>query len=555
MKPIPVALFVYNRLEHTKRTVEALQKNDLAKESELFVFSDRWKDEADKKKVEQVRKYLKTITGFKSIEVSERETNQGLANSIIAGVTEIINKYGRIIVMEDDLVTSPFFLTYMNEALDYYEKEEKVISIHGFIYPVKSSLPETFFLRGADCWGWATWKRGWDLFEKDGSKLLKELEENKLIKQFDLDGSFHYSNMLKRQVEGKINSWAIRWYASAFLAGKLTLYPSVSLVNNIGQDDSGTHRAYKNIYDTQIANRKIKIGNVLIEENVEARKILVKYFKSLRPSFRANFRNLIKKSLPEFILSFFRKQKYGFFGNYKSWAAALADSEGYDSPVILDKVKNALLKVKAGKASYERDSVLFYDKPAASQLTNFLRDLAKQNNGTTSIVDFGGSLGSTYFKNREFLKHLDQLEWNVVEQKKFVKYGKENFENDELHFYESLDEIKQKTFPNTVLFGSSLQYLEQPYAVLKKVIDKKIKYIIIERTPFSKENQPDFITVQKVPPKIYDVSYPAWILSLNKMKNFLKSQKYKMLCETEQGKMPLNGSGSVRLYGLIFEKE
>lgn len=150
----PIILFVYNRLWHTKQTVEALQKNDLASESELFIFSDGPKPGAEEK-VKEVREYLKTITGFRKVTIIERDTNWGLANNIIDGVTKIVNEYGKVIVLEDDLVTSPGFLTYMNEGLKIYADEEQVASIHGYIYPLKhpERLPETFFIRGADCWG------------------------------------------------------------------------------------------------------------------------------------------------------------------------------------------------------------------------------------------------------------------------------------------------------------------------------------------------------------------------------------------------------------------
>ncbi len=287
----PIALFVYNRLEHTGKTLDALKKNNLSKDSELFVFSDGAK-ESSLKEVDEVRKYIKTIDGFKKVTVIERPENLGLAKSIIAGVTDLVNRYGRVIVIEDDLVTSPYFLEYMNEGLDYYKDNDKVASIHGYIYPAKQDLPETFFLRGTDCWGWATWKRAWDMFEPDGKKLLTGLKENKLTYAFDFDGSYHFTEMLKRQIEGKNNSWAIRWHASAFLANKLTLYPGKSLVHNIGQDNSGTHKTNFPVFATNVHNSKIHIGDIAVEENLSARKVLVSYFRSLKPSF---FQRIIRR--------------------------------------------------------------------------------------------------------------------------------------------------------------------------------------------------------------------------------------------------------------------
>lgn len=286
-KKAPIALFVYNRPEHTRKTIDALQKNLLINQSELFIFSDGSKNESDAIKVLEVRKYLKTISGFRSVNIIERDKNLGLASSIISGVTEIVNRYGKVIVMEDDLVSSSYFLEYMNDALDCYENEEKVISIHGYIYPIKSKLkkklPETFFIKGADCWGWATWKRGWNLFEPDGKKLLRELEERNLLPEFDFYGSYPYSNMLQRQIAGQNDSWAVRWYASAFLKNKLTLYPRESLIKNIGLDNSGTHVGSFQSMETKLSEEKINIFKIPVEENKLAKKILVKYFKSLKP--------------------------------------------------------------------------------------------------------------------------------------------------------------------------------------------------------------------------------------------------------------------------------
>ena len=175
MELSPIALFTYNRPVHTRRTVEALQQNRLSAQSSLFIFSDGPKDEKSQIKVQEVRNYLKTIDQFKSVKIIERKNNFGLAANIINGVQEVISTFGKIIVLEDDLVTSPYFLDFMNEGLNYYQGDERVISIHGYVYPVKKKLPEIFFLRGADCFGWATWKRGWDLFQPDGSLLLKKV--------------------------------------------------------------------------------------------------------------------------------------------------------------------------------------------------------------------------------------------------------------------------------------------------------------------------------------------------------------------------------------------
>lgn len=290
----PIALFAYNRLWHTQLTITSLLNNALAEQSDLIVFSDGPKTKADLDSVLGVRAYLHSIDGFKSIRIIESDINKGLANSIIDGVNLVLQGSETIIVLEDDMVTSPYFLAYMNEGLSLYKNDEDVISIHGYVYPVNEDLPDSFFLRGADCWGWATWRRGWAQFEKDGAKLLKELEVRSLTKTFDFDGSYPYTRMLRKQIEGKNNSWAIRWYASAFLNNKLTLYPGTSLINNIGNDSSGTHSWDKKRFDTTIENKYRPLEKIAIREDNNTRRIISRYFMRTNPSVLKKILNQIK---------------------------------------------------------------------------------------------------------------------------------------------------------------------------------------------------------------------------------------------------------------------
>lgn len=297
----PIVLFVYNRPWHTRQTIKALQKNELADRSDLFIYSDSPKDEQTEKAVKKVREYIHTIDGFKTVTIRKREKNLGLADSIIDGVSKVVNKYGRVIVLEDDLVTSPFFLRYMNDALNLYECEGKVISIHGYIYPLSEKLPSTFFLRGADCWGWGTWKRGWNLFEGDGQKLLNELEEKKLTRLFDLNGAYGYTQMLRDQIAGKNKSWAVRWYASAFLRERFTLYPGIPLIFNIGLDGAGTHCGISDVFDVKIAQEPISVRPIDIIEKSEARKAIEDYFHFLNLSPERQILRFIKNYLNNMI--------------------------------------------------------------------------------------------------------------------------------------------------------------------------------------------------------------------------------------------------------------
>ncbi|MBS1505287.1 MAG: glycosyltransferase family 2 protein [Bacteroidetes bacterium] len=293
----PIALFVYKRVDHTRSTIEALQANRLSKDSDLIIYSDGPKGVNDKEKVEEVRLFIRTITGFKTVQIIESPVNMGLAKSIIQGVTSVLKKYDSVIVVEDDLVSSPYFLSYMNQGLSLYRFDSEVISIHGYVYPLKGKLPESFFLKGADCWGWATWRHGWELFEPDGNKLLQELEQRNLTRQFDFEGSYPYTQMLRDQIEGKNDSWAIRWYASAFLKGKLTLYPGASLINNIGHDNSGSHSGRSSLFDVALKNTDIELKRIPLIENSELRQKFISYFLSFKPGFLLRILKRIKMML------------------------------------------------------------------------------------------------------------------------------------------------------------------------------------------------------------------------------------------------------------------
>ena len=291
----PIIVFAYNRLTHLQQTVEALKRNINGSESELFIFSDGAKTEADHKKVNGVRTYIKTITGFKDVHVIEREKNYGLANNIIDGVTLIFKEYEKVIVLEDDLLTSPYFLKFMNEALDLYEHQNDVISIHGYVYPVQSTLPSTFFLIDPGSLGWATWRNRWSEYEKDGKKLFQQIKEKKLEKEFNYDNTYPFTKMLLHQTQGKNSSWVIRWYAYAILHRQLTLYPSKSLVFHNGSDGSGTHAGNSSILDVELATESVPVKPIKTEVNHEAREAFKIYFKKANPGIGKKLIRKLKK--------------------------------------------------------------------------------------------------------------------------------------------------------------------------------------------------------------------------------------------------------------------
>lgn len=293
----PIALFVYNRPQHTERTIKFLQQNLLAQDSRLYIFSDGARTPADKEKVNEVRDFVKTVEGFKSVKVIESKTNKGLANSVIEGVTQLNQNYGQVIVFEDDLISSPHTLTYFNEALNRYRDEEKVMHIGAYMYPLKEqNLPESFFYRAASSWGWATWQRAWQHFNPNIDVLLSQFDQKK-INEFSIEGSMNFWKQMKEFKRGKNNSWAIRWYASVFLKGGLTLNPSQSLVNNIGHDGTGVHSGINDIYNVIINPKPIAQFPAEIKENEVAYQAIKSFLSTRKGSLWARIKRFINEKL------------------------------------------------------------------------------------------------------------------------------------------------------------------------------------------------------------------------------------------------------------------
>jgi GT2 family glycosyltransferase len=242
----PIVLFVYNRPRETRLTLEALTQNVLADQSVLYVYADGAKENAteeDRKKIEEVRNIVRGSKWCKELHLIESDRNKGLANSVIHGVTEIVNRHGKVIVLEDDLVTAKGFLTYMNTSLTKYQNEKSVVQISGFNYPLDYAHKKTsFFIPITTSWGWATWDRAWKIFDKNASGYEALKHDEELARRFNLDGAYPLSAMLFRQMDSKeIDSWVIRWWWSVFKMNGVSLFPDKSLVKNIGFGDSGTH--------------------------------------------------------------------------------------------------------------------------------------------------------------------------------------------------------------------------------------------------------------------------------------------------------------------------
>ena len=304
----PVVLFVYNRPGVTLQTLEHLKNNALADKSVLFIYSDGHKpgaNEAEIRKVLTVREIIRKEKWCSEVFIIESPVNRGLADSIINGVTEIVNRYGKIIVLEDDLLTSVHYLEYMNEALKRYAKCDKVFEILGYNFPVKMRTREkAYFSIVSSCLGWGTWERSWTKFDPSPNDYLRLSEDKQLRYKFDLDNSYPYSKMLKLQMEENVDSWAVRWWWTIFKNNGLTLFPSLTLISHIGFNPDATHTKNEikdfNKY-FNINNKVTEYPSVINEDNIFYKK--QKHFLNGIHK-KSVFKKIIK--LVRFILKIFK---------------------------------------------------------------------------------------------------------------------------------------------------------------------------------------------------------------------------------------------------------
>ncbi|MEH0157816.1 hypothetical protein V6R21_27245 [Limibacter armeniacum] len=308
MELAPIVLFIYNRAWHTEKTLEALSQNNLADQSTLYIYADGPKDsasEADLAEIAATRQVAHKKQWCKEVHIIESDKNKGLADSIVEGVTAVVNQYGKVIVLEDDITTSKGFLQYMNDALNLYAEQPNVMHISGFLpqqFPnaKQYELPETFFLTFMSCWGWATWKDAWAKINLDTGYLLEEINKENKLNAFNLDGAISFHQQLEWNLQGKMKTWAIKWFTSIFLEGGLCLYPKQTLVRNIGFDGSGENSGelYNNPYEVSVTNF-ITVSPIPIEESAIGREYLRNFYlftnKKTLKGFLVKVKNKIKQ--------------------------------------------------------------------------------------------------------------------------------------------------------------------------------------------------------------------------------------------------------------------
>jgi len=501
-----ICVFAYKRPDHLRACLLALLKNDEARDLDLRVYVDGSKQLSDADAHQNVLSVCIEPWSFSCFKVIQRESNEGLYKSLTSGISETLCDYESVIVIEDDIEASPFLIRYLLAGLHLYTDSKDVASIHGYTPPIKQQLPETFFLRGADCWGWATWRDRWDLFRHDAATMVQEIRERGLAHQFNLNGNYDYIGMLDARAAGLNNSWAICWHASCFLAGNYSLHPGRSLVRNIGLDNSGEHCGPSAALDALPTDWPVVVSLIQVQENRKIMEVYADHYRSWhfqsrlsikdKSVFTALIRTLFDFSLKKRIirhthlslwlrikklvarrLSAVAPSSLPMTGPYESYASALAVATGYDSPLIAQKVESAILDVLEGRAVYERDGTTFSgmpDLPIHRALMPFLST-------STTIADFGGGLGGLYINAPKlFPPGCRQL---VIEQPSMVAAGRRIASQYGL-FIEFLDaETQNVSAVDVLVFSGVLPYLADPWDQIASILNASTpKVVILDRT-------------------------------------------------------------------------
>jgi hypothetical protein len=300
MDRAPILFLGFKRPLHTRRVLESLARNREVQQSDLYAFVDGPKKKEDHEKVEEVIEIIKSSQWCANVHLHDSKENRGCPAQTIDAVSWLCREKGRVIVIEDDIVLSPHFLAYMNNALDRYASEERVMDVGGYMFPIRQLSAETGFLREGGGWGWGTWDRAWSAFEPDGRKLLEHFRgDKKLVYEFNYRNSYDYYAMLENQVKGNIGGWDVRWYATKFFRNGLSLAPTRSLTKNIGFDKTGTNTgASALVYDTELTGTPIAAFPDTIEESLELVEAVVAFLRSInRPTLLGRVKGIASRFL------------------------------------------------------------------------------------------------------------------------------------------------------------------------------------------------------------------------------------------------------------------
>lgn len=515
---IPVVLFAYARPVHLARVLACLRENAVPL---IYAFADGAKGAADATAVGGTRALLRTID-WCEVKLMERAENLGLGRNVLAGVEEVAAHHEAFIVWEDDLICVPGTYDWMCAALRHYAGDRRVMSVSAWTHPRVTPGDvgdQPYFDARADCWVWGAWARSW-------TGMTAETAEQKMRQaaRRGVAPSAHGADLPQQAAyEQRRNVWAVRWLYHHLLHGGLCVRPPWSMVEHIGFDAGATNAAGSEEWANPPLRSVPPVPASWPEPGShpacphlwQAAYPRARLTVRLRRKGFQVVRALGRRLLPQAWRARFHSA-FGwrwFRGDYRDWAEARAASGGYDDQAILRKVLAATLEVKAGRAAFERDGVLFHAPEPDGPFLGVLQEIARTQGGRLRVLDFGGSLGSNYWRHRAALPAGDALRWDVVEQPAFVEVGRQHLGDTPLRFYHDTDAARTATGGHDVwLCSCVLQYLEEPFRRLEEWSRSGVPFVLLNNLPLH-ERGPDRLRVQHVPPSIYPATYPVWFFN------------------------------------------
>lgn len=521
---IPVVLFAYARPSHLARVLDCLRENRVPL---IHAFADGAKGLQDADAVAAVRRQLRAVD-WCEVRLVEREMNLGLGRNVIAGVSEVAARHEAFIVWEDDLVCVPGTYAWVGAALAHYADEERVMSVSAWTHPRVTPAgvgAAPYFDGRAECWVWGAWSRSWrELADETAVQKM-----NAAARRGIASDTFGADLPKMAVLEEAKNIWAVRWLYHHLQHGGLCLRPPWSMVEHIGWGDTATQAGAAGEWSNPPLREAPPVPAAWPEPRehpecrdrwaaaIPRRGLWKRLWQRARQDGRVMTKRLrsVARALVPPPVRVAARAAFGwrwFKGHYESWRAARAACGGYDEGAILECVRSATAAVRDGRAAFERDGVRFAEPAGEPGLLAALRTVADAAERPWAVLDFGGSLGTTWWRHRTEIERLGIGRWDVVEQLRFVAAGRAEFERPPLRFFETVAAAEAEARHELLLASGTLQYLEEPRAVIAGWLAHEPPWVLLNNVPLH-VGAPDRLAVQRVPPEICPASYPVWFFN------------------------------------------
>ena len=510
-KTIPVVLLAYARPVHLGRVLACLRENGVPL---IYAFADGAKGAADAVAVAETRALLRAVD-WCELRLTERTENWGLGKNVLAGVTAVAAEHEAFVVWEDDLIAVPGTYAWVGAALRHYAADERVMSVSAWTHPrvTPAEVGEAPYLDArAECWVWGAWARSWRGMAEETAREKMAAAERRGVAA---DGYGADLPEMAREEERK-NIWAVRWLYHHLQHGGLSVRPPWSMVEHIGFDAGATYAAEAVEWENPPLRPVPPVPAVWPEvREAEGVRALWQAANPPRPPrIVRGVRRLGKAAAKALLPAALRARVRAglgwkwFEGDFATWAEAAAASGGYDDAAIVARVWRATGAVRDGRGAFERDGVVFAQAEPELGLVDALRRAATACGGRLRVVDFGGALGTTYWRHRGEFSGMEGWRWDVVEQAKFVAAGRAELGGGPLRFFASLEEAGAEGEHDLLLASTVVQYLESPETAVETWMARGAQFILLNNLPLH-TRAPDRIAVQRVPPEIYAASYPV----------------------------------------------